>query len=340
MSEPPLQITGLGHRYSALPVLASVSLTIQAGELVAALGPSGCGKTTLLRAIAGLLTPDTGRIAVGGVTVVEGGQERVPVERRRVGLVFQEYALFPHMSVADNVGFALPRGQRRQRVAALLELAGLAGLADRKPAALSGGQQQRVALIRALAPRPHLLLLDEPFANVDAERRRTLGAELRRLIQAEGAAAMLVTHDRADALRLSDRVLAITPRPGGASITQDASPQHLYRRPCDAAVARLTGPAWFLDGQGEGAIAQTTLGSLPLLAPVHGPVRLLIRPEQARLLPEPAGPHRVLQQHFVGRGWLLDCRTDAGTITVEAAAPSARGRVVIDGPVWALPAGR
>ncbi|MFT5685210.1 MAG: iron(III) transport system ATP-binding protein [Myxococcota bacterium] len=337
MSDSPLAITGLSHRYGDTPVLSGVSFTLNPGEFVAILGASGCGKTTLLRAIAGLLTPEGGRIDIGGRTVAQDGREKVGVEKRGVGLVFQDYALFPQMSVADNVGFGLPRAQRAQRVAGLIEVAGLTGLADRRPAALSGGQQQRVALIRALAPRPHLLLLDEPFANVDAERRATLGARLIDLIAAEGAAALLVTHDRTDALQLTDRVIALTPGPHGAVIAQDAAPEVLYRRPASREVAHLTGPCWFLDATATGTTATTPLGTLPLREPRTGPVTLMVRPEQARL--DPDGPHTVLRQRFIGRGWVADCETPSGEVTVESPhrIAGAQGRVVVSGPVWALP---
>ena len=341
MSDAPLAITDLSHRYGTTPVLSGVSFTVKAGEFVAILGASGCGKTTLLRAIAGLLTPSGGSIALGGVVVAENGRERVSVEKRGVGLVFQEYALFPQMSVSANVGFGLPRGQRTERVAELMALAGLSELAQRKPAALSGGQQQRVALIRALAPHPHLMLLDEPFANVDAERRHALGAKLCEVIRSEGAAALLVTHDRTDALQLTDRVIALTPGPDGAVIAQDGPPEVLYRRPASPEVARLTGPCWFLTGEANGGVAQTVLGALTLVEARQGRVVLMIRPEQTRLDQTHGGPHTVTGQRFVGRGWVADCMTQAGVVPGECAEDpaGAQGRVVIEGAVWALPAG-
>ena len=336
----PLTLVDLSHAYGATAVLDRVSFSLAAGEFVAILGASGCGKTTLLRAIAGLLTPSSGRIDIGTRTVADGGREHIPVEQRGIGLVFQDYALFPQMSVAANVGFGLPREQRGARVSELIELAGLSGLADRRPAALSGGQQQRVALIRALAPRPHLMLLDEPFANVDAERRHALGTRLCDLIRAEGAAALLVTHDRTDALQLTDRVIALTPTASGAVIAQDDTPENLYRRPASAEVARLTGPAWFLAGEASGAVADTALGRLALMAPRTGPVQLMIRPEQARLQPDADGPHAITHARFIGRSWVLDCTTPAGTVRAEAPEKptTPRGTIGIAGPVWALPA--
>ncbi|MFT4976033.1 MAG: iron(III) transport system ATP-binding protein [Myxococcota bacterium] len=336
MSEP-LSIVALRHRYGKTPVLDGIDLSVAAGEFVAILGASGCGKTTLLRAVAGLVTPTDGEIHINGAVVTSGGRERVPVERRGVGLVFQDYALFPHMSVTDNVGFGLPRGERAARVSALLALAGLESLADRRPAALSGGQQQRVALVRALAPRPHLLLLDEPFANVDAERRRDLGGQLRAAVRAEGTAALLVTHDRADALRLADRVVAVVPAPAGAVIAQAGPPEVLYRRPATEAVARLTGPAFFLDATARGTVADTALGPTDLLVPRQGPVRLLLRPEQLRL--QPGERDQIVERDFLGRGWSLRIDTPAGRLSVEVARlpTAATAEVVLDGPLWALP---
>lgn len=336
MSEP-LIVEDLRHRYGPTPVLDGVSFAVSRGEFVAILGASGCGKTTVLRAIAGLVTPTGGAIHINGRVVVSGGRERVPVERRGVGLVFQEYALFPHMTVAQNVGFGLPRGERPSRVAALLSLAGLDGLAERRPAALSGGQQQRVALVRALAPRPHLLLLDEPFANVDAERRNALGAQLRSTVRAEGTAALLVTHDRADALRLADRVVAVVPGADGATIAQVGPPTQLYHRPSSEAVARLTGPATFLDGVAGGHSAQTALGTVSLAEPRQGPVRLLLRPEQLRF--DPDGDQPILERGFLGRGWLLTMQTPAGPLSAEVdALPSgSSGTLRVHGSLWAIP---
>ncbi len=332
----PLRVHELRHRYPETPVLNGIDLTVQPGELVTALGASGCGKTTLLRAIAGLLTPTSGSIEIGGAIVVADGRERVPVERRRVGLVFQEYALFPQMTVAANVGFGV--GDDTARVDELLALVGLSNLAGRRPAQLSGGQQQRVALARALAPRPHVLLMDEPFSNVDAQRRAEIGRQVRETIRAEGAAALLVTHDREQALRLADRVAVLVAAPSGAVLAQLDTPQMVYRRPCSAEVAHLTGPAFLLSGEAAGETAETALGTVRLVAPRQGTVEIVLRPESVRFVSDSAGPHSVVENRFIGRGWELDCQTPAGVIAVcDESARSGTGRVEISGAVWALP---
>jgi iron(III) transport system ATP-binding protein len=201
-----LTVTGLVAGYDATPVLRDVDLAVEPGELVALLGPSGCGKTTLLRCVAGLEMPTAGTIRIGDQTVSEPGRSVAP-ERRGVGMVFQDGALFPHLSVADNVGYSLPRAQRRgARVDELLEIVGLAGYAGRAPGTLSGGQQQRVAIARALAPSPRVLLLDEPFSSLDAGLRERLSADVRAALSHEGTTAILVTHDQHEAFAMADEV--------------------------------------------------------------------------------------------------------------------------------------
>jgi iron(III) transport system ATP-binding protein len=299
-----LRIVGLSHSYGATAVLDGVSLELEQGRVLSLLGPSGCGKTTLLRAVAGLLSPSRGRVLIGGEAVFDG-TERVPCERRRVGLVFQDYALFPTLSVADNIGFGLP-GPEPGRVAELLEVMGLSALAERRPAQLSGGQQQRVALARALAPRPELLLLDEPFANVDSERRLELGRFLREVLRTEGTSALLVTHDQDAALRLGDHLAVIQPGPRGGRVAQTGAPEQVYRQPGSLEVARLTGACWEQDGA-------------------------IVRPEDSSFVEGP-GEDRVLAAAFVGRGWSLLVRTAWGEVRLDAperVEVGAAGRVVV-----------
>ena len=337
MSDAPLRLAGVQHRHGDVPALDDVSLEVARGELLAVLGPSGCGKTTLLRIVAGLLVPRRGQVEVGGRVMCRDGAELVPAERRGVGLVFQGYALFGHLTVAQNVAFGL-RPADPARARRLLDLVGLAALADRRPCELSGGQQQRVALARALAPRPHVLLLDEPFANVDAELRAQLTAELRRLLAEEGATAVLVTHDRDDALRTADRIAALLPGDGGGRLAQLDAPEAVYRRPANLAVARLTGRVAALPGDARGLEATTPLGPARLVAPREGPVTLVVRPEQLRLGGVDGVEGAVRACAFTGRGYAACVAVGDLELWGEAHArltgPTARAR--LEGALWAV----
>ena len=216
MSELPiLKLEEVGHAYGAESVLTGVSVSLQAGEFLAILGASGCGKSTLLRAIAGFVCARYGKVSLGDALVSDNGRELLPAEKRPVGLVFQDYALFPHMTVAKNIAFGIHKASDRlSRVESLLELVDLKGFGDRMPNSLSGGQKQRVALARALAPRPKLLLLDEPFANLDGPIRMEVGHSIKQILRRAGAAGILVTHDRSEALglRIELRCSAVTVR--------------------------------------------------------------------------------------------------------------------------------
>ena len=276
---PSLSIYELGKRFDGASVVQDLTLNVMPGELVSILGPSGCGKTTTLRMIAGFERPDSGSIRIGGKDV-SGGTIDVPPDRRRVGMVFQEYALFPHMSVAQNVGFGLPRGRDRVgRVAEMLALVGLDGAGGRFPAELSGGQQQRVAVARALAPRPAIVLLDEPFSNLDQSLRVQLREEIRRILRAANATAVLVTHDQEEALSISDRVGVIL----NGRLRQVGSPEEIHHRPIDRDVAGFVGDATFLPGIADGSTVTTVLGALTLHRDATGPVDVLIRPEMVAL---------------------------------------------------------
>jgi iron(III) transport system ATP-binding protein len=237
-----LAANALTKSFAATEVLRGLDLEVPAGTLTAVLGPSGCGKTTLLRLLAGFERPDGGTVRLGGRELAGPGVH-VAAERRRIGLVPQEGALFPHLSVAANVGFGLPRRRRAARVAELLELLDLGGLGKRRPDQLSGGQQQRVALARALAPTPEVILLDEPFDALDAGLRAQVRAEVRDALRRTGTTGLLVTHDQEEALSLADLVAAM--RDG--AIAQLAPPRVLYREPVDAEVARFVGEAVLLD---------------------------------------------------------------------------------------------
>ena len=271
-----LRVDGLAVAFGALRAVDGASLAVSAGEILALLGPSGCGKTTLLRCVAGFERAVEGTVTLGG-DVVESAQRHVPAHRRGVGLVFQDYALFPHRTVAANVSYGLGRGPGRDaRVAELLQMGGLQGLEKRYPHQLSGGQQQRVAVLRSLAPRPKVLLLDEPFSNLDPALRGDLRGEVARLVRAEGVSTVLVTHDRTDALSIADRV-AVMER---GRILEVAAPADLYYRPGSQAAARYGGEVQYVAGVAAGDTVETPLGRLANAGPVReGPCQVLVRPE-------------------------------------------------------------
>jgi iron(III) transport system ATP-binding protein len=286
-----LAVAGLHKAFGPHPVLAGLDLEVPAGSVTAILGPSGSGKTTLLRLLAGFERADAGTITIGDRVVDGPDAGYVPPERRQLGYVPQEGALFPHLSVAANVGFGLPARQRRgPRTAELLATVGLAGLGARYPHQLSGGQQQRVALARALAIRPEVVLLDEPFASLDAHLRASVRADVQRICRTAGTTVILVTHDQDEALSMADRVAVL--RDG--QIVQYAPPQDLYSRPADPALARFIGDANLLDGTLAGTTpgaVDTILGRLALAPTAHAAaadaarVTVLIRPEQLELAP-------------------------------------------------------
>jgi iron(III) transport system ATP-binding protein len=288
-------VTGLDKAFGAHPVLAGLDLEVPAGSLTAILGPSGSGKTTLLRLLAGFERADAGTIGIGSV-LVDGPGVHLPPERRRIGYVPQEGSLFPHLTVAANVGFGLParrHGDRQRRagqVEALLETVGLAGFGRRYPHQLSGGQQQRVALARALAIAPAVVLLDEPFASLDAHLRASVRADVQEIFRRAGTTAVLVTHDQDEALSVADRVAAL--RDG--RIAQCAPPDDLYRRPADPWLAGFVGDANLVEGVVSGSTVKTLLGCLPLdpaaaIPRSAGQVTVLIRPEQINIVPNEDG---------------------------------------------------
>jgi iron(III) transport system ATP-binding protein len=274
-----VEVSAVSKSFGATSVLQDVSLDVGTGRMVALLGPSGCGKTTLLRIVAGLETPDTGEVRVAG-RLLTGPGVMVAPEKRRVGMVFQDWALFPHMTVAKNVGYGLPRDAgRAERVAQALEMVGLAGLGDRQPATLSGGQQQRVALARAIAPEPTVLLLDEPFSNLDTALRVQVRGEVHHLLVDLGITTVFVTHDQEEAFILGDEVAVMN----GGVIVQQATPADLYRTPASRWVAGFVGDANLLPGVVSNGHATTAIGDVPLTSGAAGEVDVLLRPEELRL---------------------------------------------------------
>ncbi|MFP3991745.1 ABC transporter ATP-binding protein [Streptomyces sp. E11-3] len=298
-----LRITGLTKSYDDTTgrVLDGLDLTVPHGQLAAVLGPSGCGKTTMLRIVAGFLRADAGTVEVGGRLVAGPGTHLAP-ERRRVGIVPQEGALFPHLSVARNVAFGLtgtPRSERRARTAEMLELVGLGGYGDRMPHELSGGQQQRIALARALAPAPALVLLDEPFNALDSALRAGVRADVRAALRATGATGVLVTHDQQEALSCADLVAVVR----GGRVAQCGTPEEVYQHPADPWVADFVGDAVLLPGTGHGTTAGTPLGRVPLTVATNGGTTgtVVLRPEQLTLTPDTKGAHgTVVDVRFYG----------------------------------------
>ncbi len=343
-SLPALVCAGLRKSFGGTIAVDHVDLEVPRGSLTSLLGPSGCGKTTMLRMIAGLITPDSGRIDIDGRTVT-GPRVSVPPERRNVGLVFQDYALFPHLSVGRNVAYGLgnlPRRQRAARVDEVLELVGLAGLSQRLPAALSGGQQQRVALARALAPSPDLVLLDEPFSNLDAALRATVREEVRGILHAAEATAIFVTHDQEEALSLTDRVAVMH----AGRLHQVADPQTLYTKPTTRFVAEFVGEADVLPGRRAGQyLVDTPIGRLPTTEPVgSAAVAVMIRPESLRLRPRAQGVGEVVAISYFGHDQLVQVRLDNGFLLRARRGPRLdiergdRVEVQVDGPVVAFDA--
>jgi iron(III) transport system ATP-binding protein len=322
MSE--LILKDLHKRFGDHVVLAGLELTVPSGSFTALLGSSGVGKTTLLRLLAGFEAPDRGTISVGG-RIVSGPGVHLPPERRRIGFVPQEGSLFPHLNVAANVGFGLPRGQRRGRVDELLGLVGLSGLERRYPHQLSGGQQQRVALARALAVEPEVVLLDEPFAALDENLREGLREEVKRILAEAGATTLLVTHNQDEALSTADFVAVI--RDG--VVAQQGAPDELYAEPVDDQIATFIGAANLIDGTLEEVsngqlevrgFVRTALGRLPArwdgeMPSQPCPVTVLVRPEQLAVGVANNGDGqaaRVVSRGFHGHDTVLNVEiTDA-----------------------------
>ncbi|MCA0178525.1 MAG: ABC transporter ATP-binding protein [Actinobacteria bacterium] len=324
-------------------VLAGVDLEVESGTLAAILGPSGCGKTTLLRAIAGFVTPRRGTIRLGARVLVGPGQVRAP-EARGVGLVPQEGALFPHLDVAANVAFGLPRRERRSaRVSELLDLVGLSGYERARPHELSGGQQHRVALARALAPAPEMVLLDEPFAALDAALRGSLRAEVRSALATAGATALLVTHDQDEALSMADSVAVLQ----GGRIALHDSPVRVYEAPTDLSAARFLGELVELPADLVAGRARCALGDVEVAVASgvdEGPVVLGLRPEQLRLgvpgLPGVGGTAGIIRaREYFGHDCLLGIELPDGSVVrarVAGRPPLAdEVQVYVVGPVRA-----
>jgi iron(III) transport system ATP-binding protein len=307
----------LSKSYSGVVALDDFSLSAVTGQVLGLVGPSGSGKTTALRLIAGFERPDQGSVEVAGEIVVDR-DTFVPPERRSVGMVFQDFALFPHMTVGGNIGYGIPKGDgRRGRVTEVLAMVGLSGMEKRMPHELSGGEQQRVALARALAPSPAVVLLDEPFSNLDAPQRDRVRREVRGILVEARATAIFVTHDQEEALAVSD-ILAVM-RDG--RVLQSATPHDLYRKPVDRWVARFLGEGEFVAGTVTDGVVETPLGRFPVDTRLTGSVEVLIRPEHVRLTEDQGGAALVVDREFYGHDQLVTLHLDGGRRLLARAGP-------------------
>ncbi|MCW5876034.1 MAG: ABC transporter ATP-binding protein [Anaerolineales bacterium] len=335
--KPALEFKNVTKRYGAHPAVRGVDLELAPGEVLTLVGPSGCGKTTVLRLIAGFERPDAGSILLAGRKVA-GGAKFVPPEARGVGMVFQDYALFPHLSVSDNVAFGLPREQRDKReekVEFMLRLVGLQGRGDAFPSELSGGERQRVALARALLPQPVLLLLDEPLSSLDADLRLKMREELRVLLKASKLSAIFVTHDQEEALYLGDR-LAVMNR---GQVEQVGTPEEIFNAPTTDFVAEFMGKGDFLPGTATAKGVETEIGLIgPAVAAQAGAaVDLVLRADDVRFEADPEGASIILARHFRGTLNLYRLRLPSGRLLHAFAPHTVRHRPGTRVRVWAEP---
>jgi len=319
-----LELDGVSKSFGAEAAVEDLSLTVKRGELLTLLGPSGCGKTTTLRLIAGLERPDTGAVRVDGRPVATADDTFVSPDARDIGVVFQDFALFPHMTAAENVAFGiddLAEDERDQRVAYLLELVGLGEQGDSRPKELSGGQRQRVALARSLAPEPEILLLDEPFSNLDVDLRVQMREEVRSILKETGVTAVSVTHDQEEALSISDRVAVMHE----GKLEQVDRPEAVFQRPKSRFVAGFLGHASFLEGYVSGDEIDTSVATIGR-EQVHGlatqydmtEIDVLVRPDDVLAYPtdEESADGRVTYRRYLGPSVLYRVELDSGE-TIE-----------------------
>ena len=335
MSEPFLRCRGLTKRFGETLAVDGVDLDVEQGHTYALLGPSGCGKTTLLRMIAGFEHADSGSVELGGRTL-SSGSVYLPAERRRIGMVFQDYALFPHLTVEANVMFGITeKTDKRVRASEVLEVVGLGGLGGRMPHELSGGQQQRVALARSLAVRPELVLLDEPFSNLDPAMRVKVRTEVRQIIEWLGITALFVTHDQEEALSIAERVAVML----DGRIEQVGQPAEIYMHPSTRLVAEFLGETNFFAGDVTGGRLEFELGQMPVESDLTGPVTVMVRPEALALSFESGVPVDIERCEYFGHDQLIHVRLPSGapakirSLTANGIAPGQRLGLELRGDV-------
>lgn len=307
-----LRCRGLVKNFGDTPIVQGVTFTVAPGDILVLVGPSGCGKTTTLRLVAGFERLDAGSIEIGAETVADNDRH-LPPERRRVGMVFQDYAVFPHLSVGQNVGFALGKGSAaRERVAELLSFVGLPGQEQKMPHELSGGEQQRVSLARALSIEPAVLLLDEPFSNLDAALRAEMRAEVRALLKRFSTTAVFVTHDQEEALELGDQVGVM--RDG--RLEQVDTPEGIFHRPQTRFVAEFLSNTRFVEGTVTAEGIESPLGLLarPVTLNPGTRVEIAVRPDDVSFTPDEQGDARIIARTFTGMTYIYQIGLPDGTV--------------------------
>lgn len=325
MTQSVVNCEKLSKVFNKVKAVHNLNMQLDEGTLFGLVGPSGCGKTTTLRLVAGFETLDEGTVAIHG-RVVSGPGVHVPIEQRRVGMVFQDYALFPHLSVRENVEFGVPKGDTGKiRTKMVLELARLTGMDKRLPHSLSGGEQQRVALARALASNPAVILLDEPFSNLDAQLRGRTRWEVKHVLKDAGVSAIFVTHDQDEALSLADRVGVML----NGQIVQAGTPEEVYGFPASLEVAKFLGEVNLINGLAENGVVHTELGLLQTPSRLKGSVTVVVRPEAVTLHPVEQGKPtdqdgvltRMVDREFYGHAQLVRLRLPSGQLLFVRCGP-------------------